>query len=80
MFDNWTVPPESHAIHDGFTRLTTNPYAVSRYAEVWRARFNFGESDDRPVDACIKAIKVEKVYKVATSFTLDRGNRLANIF
>ena len=66
VFDDWTVPQRSHTNHRGFTRSTTDPFAVSRDAGVWRGEFNAGGADDRLTDACLKAIKIEKVHEITS--------------
>ena len=76
VFDDWTVPPKSHQVHHKFSKLTTGPYAVSEYAQVWRGQFNSGKVNDHPTDACLKVIKIEKVHEVITNFRPSPGQHV----
>ena len=78
MFDEYTVPPKFLSIHRGFTKSIADPYKVGKYAKLWRGQFNSGEVDNRATDACLKAIKIEKVHEVI-AFALDQGNMWTNI-
>jgi len=69
VFDDWTVPPKSDAIHHGFSRSTAEPHAVRGYAKAWRGQINSGEGDNCPTDVCLKVIKIENVHQVITPLT-----------
>lgn len=82
VFDSWATHPKSHAIHREFSKSTADPYAVNKYAKVWRGQVNSGEVDDPPVDACLKSIRIEAVHKVSAnlqSFIRSWGNVLTTI-
>ena len=44
------------------SKMTPEPHAMSKYAEVWRGQMNLG---DCTTDVCIKTIKVGNIHKVS---------------
>jgi hypothetical protein len=61
------ILPESCTAPRGFSKLTTEPCAASKYAEIWKGRIGPGEGSDRTMDVCAKVIKPEKVHSVGGS-------------
>ncbi|KAF9647772.1 kinase-like protein [Thelephora ganbajun] len=75
------ILPESCMVFRQFSKLTAEPCAVSKYAEVWKGQTGPGEGGNSTMDVCIKAINLENVHKkfrgeVAQWVKLDHPNIL----
>lgn len=59
------VVPDSCLFPCKVSKLATEPYSVTEYAEVWNSRIDRAEGGDHTVDLCIKVIrpKARKVGK-----------------